>query len=368
MAIKEEHPKDSGNHVSAMVSSKTCAKCHEKEVQQFLDSGHARGAVQMFAKKGMVELMYHYEGMDHPDLNSTSATTGCVQCHGSVIETKADGRPTKETWPNYGIATAYPDGGTGSCVSCHSRHKFDMKEARKPEACASCHLGPDHPNIEIYNNSMHGHIFNTEGDTWKWDSAPDTWDVMDYRAPTCATCHMSGIGDLNVTHNVSERLKWNLWGVHSNPRTKGKETAAMVWDKNRTVTAGNALAGHAKGPDAARAEMKMVCKNCHASTFTDNFFEMGDKHVMLYNVYNDEANKMLKELKAKGLLKKDEWEDEFQKAFYYSWHHEGRRMRMGALMGAPDYAHWHGVFEVKNDIRIMREIYKKRMATGKIED
>lgn len=56
-----------------------------------------------------------------------------------------------------------------------------MTEARKPSACASCHLGPDHPNIEIYNNSMHGKIFNAEGNTWKWDSAPDTWDVPDYR-------------------------------------------------------------------------------------------------------------------------------------------------------------------------------------------
>lgn len=41
-------------------------------------------------------------------------------------------------------------------------------------------------------------------------------------------------------------------------------------------------------------------------------------------------------------------------------------MRQGALMGAPDYSHWHGVFEVKNDIRKLREIYKKRIESGKI--
>ena len=62
MAIKKEHPKDSGNHVSILVSPKTCAKCHSKEVEEFQQSGHARGGVQMFAKKGMIDLMYHYEG------------------------------------------------------------------------------------------------------------------------------------------------------------------------------------------------------------------------------------------------------------------------------------------------------------------
>ena len=51
MALIKEHPKDSKNHVSVLVSSKTCAKCHEKEVEEFNQSGHARGAVQMFAKK-----------------------------------------------------------------------------------------------------------------------------------------------------------------------------------------------------------------------------------------------------------------------------------------------------------------------------
>ena len=95
---------------------------------------------------------------------------------------------------------------------------------------------------------------------------------------------------------------------------------------------------------------------------------MADKQVELYNFYNDQAQKMFNELKEKGLLKSDEWSDEFQRIYYHSWHHEGRRMRMGALMGGPDYSHWHGVFEVQQDIRKMRDIYEKRLKTGKIED
>ena len=176
------------------------------------------------------------------------------------------------------------------------------------------------------------------------------------------------MGDLNSTHNVSQRLKWNLWLPKSNLRTGGNETAVSEFLNTGKLNIGNPLAGNLNGPEAARAEMKQVCKECHASTHTNNFFEVGDKQVLLYNVYNDEATKMLKELKEKKLLKDDPWADAFQRIYYVSWHHEGRRMRQGALMGGPDYSHWHGVFEVKNDIREMREIYERRIKTGKIEE
>lgn len=368
MAIKKEHPKDSGNHVSVLVSPKTCAKCHSNEVEQFMQSGHARGAVQMFAKPGMLKLMYHFEGRDHPDLKHAPSVTGCIQCHGSVLKVDAQGKPTKETWPNYGIGNAYPDGSVGNCKSCHSSHKFAISEARKPAACASCHLGPDHPDIEIYNQSMHGHIFAAEGHEWNYDAAPDTWSVVDFRAPTCATCHMSGTNELSTTHNVSLRLKWNLWAPESKLRTGGYETAGFAFAKDGSITVGNTLAGNPAGPEAARAEMKQVCKSCHASTSTNNFFEMGDKHVELYNTYYLDAKKMIDDLKAKKLLKDDPWSDEIQRIFYHLWHHEGRRMRMGALMGGPDYAHWHGVFEVQQDLREITNIYNKRIKEGKIED
>ncbi len=38
------------------------------------------------------------------------------------------------------------------------------------------------------------------------------------------------------------------------------------------------------------------------------------------------------------------------------------------LMGAPDYAHWRGFFELQQDLYKLEGIYEKRMKTGKIED
>ena len=141
-----------------------------------------------------------------------------MQCHGTQLVLDAENRPVDSTWPNMGMGNIYPDGSTGNCASCHTRHRFSIVEARKPEACAACHLGPDHPDIEIYENSKHGQIYATEGEDWVWDSAPDTWEPGDYRAPTCATCHMSGIGELSTTHNITERLYWNLWATTSDVR------------------------------------------------------------------------------------------------------------------------------------------------------
>jgi hydroxylamine dehydrogenase len=250
------------------------------------------------------------------------------------------------------MGNIYPDGSTGSCTACHSRHKFSIAEARHPHACASCHLGPDHPNIEIFNNSKHGHIYNTEGDQWDFDTAPDAWEPGDYRGPTCATCHMSGIGELQVTHNISERLYWNLWAKDSRVRNSDDVLSPLL---------GNGPAG--------REKMKMVCNNCHTPRHTDGFFKQGDKAVRLYNeAYYEPATAMLNELKEKGLLKENPWTDEFQITYYYLWHHQGRRARQGAMMGAPDYAHWHGFFELQQDLYKLQQIHAKRMETGQIED
>ena len=53
---------------------------------------------------------------------------------------------------------------------------------------------------------------------------------------------------------------------------------------------------------------------------------------------------------------------------YYLWHHTGRRARQGAAMNAPDYAHWHGFFQVFQVYLDMQNIYNYRMKNNKIED
>ena len=351
-ATQHEDLKGTDVYISVLVSPDVCGKCHTAAVAEFNQSGHFRSYHQIIPKDNLHALTNVHEGQSHPEFGGAPNETGCMQCHGTKIKLDKDGRPTPETWPNNGMGNIYPDGATGSCTACHSRHKFSIAEARKPSACASCHLGPDHPNIEIYNNSKHGHIFNTDSDDWRWNTAPDAWEPGDYRAPTCATCHMSGIGELSVTHNISERLFWNLWAKESKVRGSKDVLSPLLGD----------------GP-AGREKMKKVCHNCHTPLHTDGFFTQGDKAVNLYNVaYYKPATEMLEKLRDKKLLKDNPWADKFQIVYYHLWHHEGRRARQGAMMGAADYAHWHGFFELQQDLYELQQIYEKRISSGKIEE
>ena len=47
-----------------------------------------------------------------------------------------------------------------------------------------------------------------------------------------------------------------------------------------------------------------------------------------------------------GLRSPTQFDEEIEWTWFYLWHHEGRRARHGASMMAPDYTHWHGMYEV----------------------
>ncbi len=175
-----------------MVTPKDCSRCHPDEVTQYEKSKHAN----------TLEIIWKIDPWLNEGMNSDwERTTGCFYCHGTVLEQDDKGRLAPQTWPNVGVGRLNLDESKGSCTSCHTRHRFSVMEARKPEACGQCHLGPDHPQIEIYMESKHGDIYTAFGDGYNWDSAPGTWTPgVDYRGPTCASCHMSGAGETMTTH------------------------------------------------------------------------------------------------------------------------------------------------------------------------
>jgi hypothetical protein len=323
--------------------AKTCIECHSTETPGIVaiwdQSAHAEVAISCLDCHAVDPdsplVLSGVEG--HEDLKVSVSMlvppSVCAECHeneveqfhaGNEIIVDDTGHPTADTYPSSGIGNLYPDGDVGNCSVCHTRHSFSIADARRPEACASCHLGPDHPDIEIYEAS---------------------------KAPTCATCHISGIGDLEVTHNISERLYWNLWAKVSKPRTD-PDVMGMYYGDGET----------------GRELMTQVCTECHSTTLAESFFASGDKAVNLYNdVYFAKAEEMRAELAELGLLKENPWKDEFQIVYYHLWHHEGRRARQGAMMAGPDWAHWHGFFELMQDIYKLEDIYQLRIETGVIE-
>ena len=116
-----------------------------------------------------------------------AVAAGCFQCHGSQIRVLPGGKFDPATWPNTGIGRINPDGTWGSCSACHTRHRFSRAQAREPQTCGKCHLGPDHPQIEIYQESKHGILW--EANKHNLNIEREKWTVgVDYTAaPTCAT-------------------------------------------------------------------------------------------------------------------------------------------------------------------------------------
>jgi hydroxylamine dehydrogenase len=73
--------------------------------------------------------------------------------------------------------------------------------------------------------------------------------------------------------------------------------------------------------------------------------------------YFEPAKAVIDDLYDRGLLSRERYFDEnLEWEFYELWHHEGRRARMGTAMMAPDYAWWHGFYELKHRFNHIIEI------------
>jgi hypothetical protein len=120
------------------------------------------------------------------------------------------------------------------CVECHVRHEFSRTSARQATACAKCHSGPDHPQIEAYDMSKHKFVVDQRGVYTKDNRGG---------GPTCATCHMGPDPDpsakangVAISHDLTKGLAWNY------------EKASPEWARERTT-------------------MLERCSSCHSQTY-----------------------------------------------------------------------------------------------------
>jgi hypothetical protein len=371
--------------VSALVTPKDCSNCHTREYEEFSRSHHAKAGEIIMSLDNVLAL----KAAGTPD-NKADAVNGCWQCHGTIVKflrdendeiqrTGKENRPMidPESWPNSGMGRFNPDGSTGSCHACHSRHSFDSEISRRPENCGKCHMGPDHPQIEIYNESKHGIAFYASEEHMALDKKGDWVLGKDYAAaPTCATCHISSYMTpqgvmVGNSHDVGERISWTLRPKVSNklnmvtfedgykedfPDTRQLPEIGEVVDTHQKVvenfeivtkTVPRTVASITLWEDR-RQVMKGACKNCHNDHFVDNFYVQFDSLVDLYNEkFGIPAKEMMDELAADGIIKDGApFEKRVQWVYWELWHHEGRRARHGASMMGPDYTHWHGMYEV----------------------
>ena len=289
-----------------------CAACHETEYEEFSRSKHSALAMIFFSTS-----------FDRNVFEPTIATKhGCQQCHA--------------------IGHFWPDQSVGECDACHPKHSFDVAVARNPYTCGECHIGPDHPHIEIWEESKHGNVFMSDLRNWEElgyeavEGEPPPFD-----APTCTTCHMDATVSLPATHDVGSRLAW--------------ETQSP-WTIRTTEAWGGGLSWEEK-----RANMTATCLQCHAQPFVDRYLLEGDLAALQYNEIFREGKRWLDAMNEAGIIQTAGFEslapfgvagyDEVPEEMSYQiWHHEGRRYRHGALMMGADFTQWHGIWDLQKDL------------------
>lgn len=222
-------------------------------------------------------------------------TSGCEQCH-------SIGKPND-------------DGTIGNCTACHTRHTSSVAIARQPRTCGQCHLGPDHSQIEIYEESKHGVMFSAQEKLLDLTVEPKKLTTREMFVPTCATCHMSGINGLGMTHDPSERLSYFL---------------------------ANAITTKRPNYAQAQAKMKQVCNQCHTPAVIDRVYTQAEQVVQTTNDKVNAAKTLMDGLRADGTLSGPPFSNPIDFVYFDFWHYDGRTSKHGAFMGGSDFVQWHG--------------------------
>ncbi|HJV66629.1 MAG TPA: multiheme c-type cytochrome [Geomonas sp.] len=297
----------------AKVDLKVCGACHDKALREHTASRHGMGlhsgwgCTRNLPNRKPGECRFcHNEGNEAPrsevqcarflKQSPEMAEIGCNSCHS--IET--------------------------ACDACHSKHSTDLKIVRNPNSCAKCHMGPDHPQWEMWQTSLHGTLNQSAGKA---------------TGPDCLTCHMT-----KGSHDVSRGITMNSGGVPY----------------------------PAKQAESARREMVQVCSSCHAPNFAKRELERDDAVRGQSLAILKESEQIIWDLNDRGLL--DPMPDDrpphplsgsklvtdsqmlyedtshIERLFFKMKKYDYARTVKGAYHQNPAYAHWYGNAELKMDL------------------
>ena len=297
-----------GFTITAQMTSANCKRCHGRIYEQFERSRHAAPSwAAVYGDKDFTPQQVAFSEKYQPGAckrppnalatreGPTAIGAGCVKCH-------AIGKPNT-------------DGSIGTCTACHARHTASVELARLPTTCGQCHMGPDHSQLEIYTESKHGVLFEAQHRLLNLAAEPGKLTTRDMFIPTCATCHMSGLNGMNVTHDPSDRLSY-LLAAEDTPKRPHY--------------------------DRAQAAMKDTCLNCHTKPLVERVYKEAEQTVADTNAKVRESREVVEGLRKDGILKGPPFSHPIDFAYFDLWHYYGRTSKHGAFMGGADFVQWHG--------------------------
>ena len=332
------------------ITAKTCADCHETQVEQFTKGKHALSWASYKAMPTTHALpMVLADGMK-----------GCGGCHKLGLKTDAEIEALKKQGSVFGHA---------SCDACHTRHTFSTVEARQPQACQTCHMGFDHPQWEMYSASKHGvrYLLKQNG------TLPATTP-----APTCQTCHMAEgnhevrtpWGFLAVRLPLPEDEKWKADQVTILQALGVLDPEGNPTGRLDVVKAADVARLTQESFDAERAKIVKVCSECHSENFAKGEIAKGDDMIREADHLLAEGIRIIAGLYKDGVIPKPEGYSypfpdllTFHDApttieqTLFAMHLEHRmRAFQGTFHANPDYALWYGWSEMVRDLSEIKEM------------
>lgn len=298
---------------SAPVPASVCGRCHESALAQHRQSRHGLGlhsgwgCTRNLPTRDPGECRFcHEEGSTKPlstvqcarflKQSAAMREIGCNRCH--RVES--------------------------SCAGCHTGHMTDLAIVRDPNVCAKCHMGPDHPQWEMWETSQHGTLYRSAGGAI---------------APDCQRCHMPG-----GSHDVSRGITATPGGDPFPEPLRGER----------------------------RGQMLEACNACHAPGFSRRELERGDAIRSESSALTKEADAIVWDLADRDLLDPRPQErlphpfsggrlvTDSQMLYEDTSHIERLLFKMkkydlakavkGAYHQNPAYAHWYGNAELKMDL------------------
>jgi hydroxylamine dehydrogenase len=324
---------DASHNRTAVVDASKCGACHRAELMSHRASKHgialkAGGGCTRNQKKTVERqkscAICHKPDSAEPLVKTDSAMflaqspemrrQGCTACH--LVEAR--------------------------CDTCHTKHGTDLAFARDPGACGTCHMGPDHPQEEMWATSRHGVLYKQGGKEL---------------SPSCVTCHMRA-GSHNVSRGVSTGVPKGAGG----------------------------------GKNEEREFMLAVCSQCHTRDFAARNLADADRIKEQSSAMVEEARQIIEGLQKDGLLLPSpldrpahplfgktfiigpqmlyEGLSSVESSFFKMKTFYAAIAYKGAFHQNPDYAHWYGnaplklaLSEIRSEAALLRRIdtLKKRL-------
>ena len=289
-----------GGTVEPPASSRACVDCHSQ------------------MNPGIVD---HWRGSTH-----AATGVGCVECHQSAV-----GEPDSFTHHGALIATVVTPRDCGHC------HPSEAEEFAESHHAAGGNILASLDNFLAETVEGSRVPFDPHTPTPGRAAAPVNGLASAFSG--CQQCHGSKVGLQSTDGGVitvddlrpdDQGMPTNAAAMASIAREGGGRPALHpgTWPNtgigrlNLDGSRGSCSACHSRHDfSPRRARQPENCGKCH----------LGPEHPGL----GVEVHRVPTQV-----------DEEIEWTWFYLWHHEGRRARHGAAMMAPDYTHWHGMYEV----------------------